>query len=317
MLPLCFSSFFHESPRWLSSYGKTNKSDQNTKTNPTETSKESVNHNVNKQESGDPSVFTKSYQTSEESCNAKEIRSNESIKSQLSESSPLNNSGKSERAHGSLFDLMRTPGLRLSTIVLAYIWCVFLIIFLFVLMNCKEIIPGNSTLNIEILSGMDLIAGILTYPIVAYTDRRLSTSICFFSTGVSFLCRFFIPYSTYKQVFAQLGLFFNTLCFNLMSVFTVEIYPTVIRSTALGTLNAIGRISAMAPPLLLLILNKGEECLILGIMAVLAVGMIWLLPETRGVEMVDSLEEGEMFNRTHGGLRLWKKGNNDKIDTTH
>ena len=101
-----------------------------------------------------------------------------------------------------------------------------------------------------------------------------------------------------------------------MSVFTVEIYPTVIRSTALGTLNAIGRIAAMAPPLLLLILNKGEECLILGMMAVLVVGMIWLLPETRGVEMVDTLDDGEIFNRTHGGLRSWKKGNTGKMDTT-
>ena len=96
-----------------------------------------------------------------------------------------------------------------------------------------------------------------------------------------------------------------------MSVFTVEIYPTVIRSMALGTLNAVGRISALAPPLLLLILNQGEEFLLLGIMAVLAVGMIWLLPETRGVEMLDSLEDGEKFNRAHGGLRISKNGQMD------
>ena len=85
------------------------------KINPKEASKESLNYNVNKQESGDPSVFTKSYQT-EESCNAEEIKSkqnqtsNESIKphptlaknlDQSSEISPINNSGKSERAQGS------------------------------------------------------------------------------------------------------------------------------------------------------------------------------------------------------------------------
>ena len=51
-------------------------------------------------------------------------------------------------------------------------------------------------------------------------------------------------------------------------------------------------------------------------MAVLVVGMIWLLPETRGVEKVDTLDDGEIFNRTHGGLRSWKKGNTGKMDTT-
>ena len=90
-----------------------------------------------------------------------------------------------------------------------------------------------------------------------------------------------------------------------MSVFTVEIYPTVIRSMALGSLNAIGRIAAMLPPLLLLVLLRGEEFLFLGLMAVLAAGLVWLLPETKDMEMVDSLEEGEMFNRKYGGLRFF------------
>jgi len=206
---------------------------------------------------------------------------------------------------GSLLDLVRTPGIRFSTLVLSYVWCVFLIIFLFVLMNCKDIIPGNSTLNIEILSGMDLIAGLITFPIVVYINRRLSTSLCFFLTGTSFLLHFFHPNPVYKQVFAQIGLFCNTMCFNLMSVFTVEIYPTVIRSMAMGSLNAIGRIAAMLPPLLLLVLLRGEEFLILGLMAVLAAGLVWLLPETKDMEMVDSLEEGEMFNRKYGGLKFF------------
>ena len=119
---------------------------------------------------------------------------------------------------GSLIDLFRNPGLQFGSAVLAYIWCVFLIIFMFVLMNCKDIIPGDLTINIEILSGMDLIAGFITFPLVLYVNRQLSTSLCFFMTGTSFLLHFFHPHPVYKQIFAQLGLFFNTLCFNLMSV---------------------------------------------------------------------------------------------------
>ena len=176
---------------------------------------------------------------------------------------------------------------------------------MFVLMNCKDIIPGDLTINIEILSGMDLIAGFITFPLVLYVNRQLSTSLCFFMTGTTFVLHFFHPHPVYKQIFAQLGLFFNTLCFNLMSVFTVEIYPTVIRSMALGSLNAVGRIAAMAPPMFLLVFTKGEEFLLLGVMALMAGGLVWLLPETKDVEMMDSLEEGEKFNKNHGGLRFF------------
>ena len=85
----------------------------------------------------------------------------------------------------------------------------------------------------------------------------------------------------------------------------MEIYPTVIRSMAIGSLSAVGRIAAMAPPMLLLAFTKGEEFLLLGIMALMAGGLVWLLPETKDVEMMNSLEEGEMFNKNHGGVRVF------------
>ena len=152
---------------------------------------------------------------------------------------------------------------------------------------------------------MDLIAGFITFPLVLYVNRQLSTSLCFFVTGISFVFHFFHPHPVYKQIFAHLGLFFNTLCLNLMSVFTVEIYPTVIRSMAIGYLNAVGRMATMAAPMLLLVFTKGEEFLLIGVMALIAGGLVWLLPETKDVEMMDSLEEGEMFNNNHGGLRFF------------
>ena len=86
----------------------------------------------------------------------------------------------------------------------------------------------------------------------------------------------------------------------------MEIYPTVIRSMAIGSLNAVGRIAVMAPPMLLLVFTKGEEFLLIGVMALIAGGLVWLLPETKDVEMMDSLEEREMFNQNHGGLRFCK-----------
>ena len=72
-------------------------------------------------------------------------------------------------------------------------------------------------------------------------------------------------------------------------------------------LNASGRIGSLLPPLLFTFVEDGGYLVFLGMMALVASGLIWLLPETKNVEMMDSLEDGENFNRQCGGLKwIWK-----------
>ena len=175
-------------------------------------------------------------------------------------------------------------------------------------MNAKNIIPGDANLNIVIMAVMDVVAGLLTFPLVDYCGRRISTCMCLLITGASFVSSFLFSEMIIKQVLAQTGLFFNTLCFSLMYVFTAEIYPTIVRSTGVGMLNAIGRIGSLLPPLLFPFVEDGGYFVFLGLMALVASGLIWLLPETKNVERMDSLEDGENFNRQCGGLKWTWKG---------
>ena len=91
-----------------------------------------------------------------------------------------------------------------------------------------------------------------------------------------------------------------------MYIFTAEIYPTVVRSMSIGLLNGGGRIAGLLPPLLLPFVDNGEYLLALGLMALTAGGLIWLLPETKDVEMMNTLKDGEKFNAEFGGLK-WSK----------
>ena len=95
--------------------------------------------------------------------------------------------------------LFTSPGICFSTIILLYIWCVFLVIYNFVLMNAKNIIPGNEDLNIEIMSGLDVMACFASFPLIHYRNRRISASTCFMITGASFLCSFHISYHLTQQ----------------------------------------------------------------------------------------------------------------------
>ena len=241
------------------------------------------------------------------------------LANECKEESDSNNSlsPKSNASDSSIRTLFRSPGICFSTILLLYIWIVFIIIYNFIIMNAKNIIPGDADLNIVIMAALDVGAGFATFPLVQYCGRRISTSMCLFITGSSFVFSSSVSNLLVKQVFAQLGQFVNTICFNLMYVFSAEIYPTVVRSRAMGLLGCSGRIGCLLPPLLLPFVTDGEYFLALGLMTLLASAFIWMLPETKEVEMMDTLEDGENFNAEVGGLRLRKKvWSNNKNENT-
>ena len=200
-----------------------------------------------------------------------------------------------------------SPGLCFSTIILFYIWSVFIIIYNFVIMNAKNIIPGDANINILVMAALDVVASFVTFPLIHYFDRHISTSMCLLITGVSFVFSSCVSDLIIKQALAQVGQFVNTICFNLMYLFTVEIYPTVVRSRAVGLLNGGGRIGSMIPPLLLPFVEDDQYFFSLGLMALVACGLIWLLPETKGVELMDTLKDGELFNAQLGGMKWFRK----------
>merc|ERR1719186_1523983 len=178
-------------------------------------------------------------------------------------------------------------------------------------MNAKNIIPGNPTINVVIMSSLGLISGFMSIPIVLRVGRRLSTSLCFVITGSCFLISYglqnLVLNQIFAQIFVQIGQFVNGVCLILVLILTAEIYPTVIRSMGLGTVNACGRLGAMLTPLLLPYMEDGKMFLMLGGMALIAGCLVWLLPETKDIELMDSLEEGEEFNKLFGGFRCFDR----------
>ena len=174
-------------------------------------------------------------------------------------------------------------------------------------MNAKNIVPGDATLNIVIMAALDLIAGVLSFPILQYCRRKDSISMCFLITGATFVCVYYSSDQITKQIFAQIGQFVNTISFTLMLYFTADIYPTVVRGMAIGLLNGSSKLASVFPPLLIPFISNVGFFFSLGMMALLASGMIWLLPETKNMEMMDTLEEGENFNAKFGGLKYFRK----------
>lgn len=85
-------------------------------------------------------------------------------------------------------------------------------------------------------------------------------------------------------------------------IFSTELFPTVVRGTAMGLLNQVGRCGSIAAPFLLMMgaqlgLHSAVflPFLVFGVVAVLAGVLVLFLPETLGMAMPETLKVGVLI----------------------
>ncbi|GFQ85422.1 organic cation transporter protein [Trichonephila clavata] len=108
----------------------------------------------------------------------------------------------------------------------------------------------------------------------------------------------------------MLGKFCVTGSFGLLYLYTTELFPTVVRNVALGSCSMFARIGSILAPFVRE-LGKATHSSVPNVMfALLAISaslLTLMLPETKGQELPDSLQEGEDF----GHRKISKKEKND------
>ena len=121
--------------------------------------------------------------------------------------------------------------------------------------------------------------------------RRTICFINFSSASLCFTLFFFISYTTPWMInvitFAA-RMFINSQ-FSLLSLYTMEVYPTVIRAMAIGCASSMSRIGAMITPYLAQVLIKktfnGTISIYVVATALAAICALLLPIETRGREL--------------------------------
>merc|ERR1719187_3128933 len=87
---------------------------------------------------------------------------------------------------------------------------------------------------------------------------------CLIFTGVSCIVAAFLPEGLFRTLFALAGKLFAAGNFSVVYMYTAEIYPTVIRNTAIGACSMMGRIGNLAAPYIALYLKGRLPMLIMG-----------------------------------------------------
>ncbi|CAG2122962.1 unnamed protein product [Medioppia subpectinata] len=112
---------------------------------------------------------------------------------------------------------------------------------------------------------------------------------------------------------ALIGKFAITSCWNVMAIFGPELYPTVLRQRGVGASTVFARIGSIAAPFMKNLAARNGLAFVMTLYGTLTVGSVVLvqfLPETKGREIPDTIEEAE--RATH--LEKPKDNNNIKLN---
>lgn len=159
-------------------------------------------------------------------------------------------------------------------------------------------LQGNIYFNVMI-SGASLIPALFLIVLAAlYIRRKLSVIICFTTVAVSLIVFLFVP-ETMPGATLAFALIGNTgayAAFVLIYLYSSEVFPTVIRNSAMGFASMFGRFGSFIAPFVVNIGVEWVSITIFSFLALFAAFLCLFLPETKGIVLLNSIEQTEEAN---------------------
>ncbi|XP_040920314.1 solute carrier family 22 member 2-like [Toxotes jaculatrix] len=201
----------------------------------------------------------------------------------------------------SLLDLIRTPNMRKHTLILMFNWFTSAVVYQGLIMRVG-IAGGNVYIDFFISGLVEFPAAFLILFTIERIGRRLPFATANIIAGASCLITAFIPDSMFwfKTVVACIGRLGITMAFEMVVFVNTELYPTFVRNLGVSVCSTLCDVGGIVSPFLLYrlaVIWQELPLIIFGAVALIAGGLVLLLPETRGVPLPETIDEIEFPNR--------------------
>ncbi|CAM6051675.1 unnamed protein product [Sphagnum compactum] len=202
----------------------------------------------------------------------------------------------SQKASGTLLDVFQSPTLRLRMLIMVVIW-----------FNCATVYYGinlnvvnlgfNLYLSVFFNALVEMPAFMITALLLERLGRRFMLVSAMLLSGVCCLIGSLLSVARRMKDVARvlcslLGIFGMAATYNLIYIYTAELFPTVIRNAALGLTTQMGGIGAIIAPGIVVLghVNASLPLAIFGAVAVMGGLLAIWLPETLNQPLYESLE---------------------------
>ncbi|CAJ1063491.1 solute carrier family 22 member 4-like isoform X1 [Xyrichtys novacula] len=213
--------------------------------------------------------------------------------------SPLQIELQSEqrKAHN-ICDLLRSPNIRWISVTLWLVWNSVTIGYFALSLNTANL-HGNAYFNCFLSALVEMPAYTLSWIMFRWCSRRWSLSSTLLMGGVFLLLIQLVPanHIFVAITLEMMGKFAVTTAFAIVYAYTAELYPTVLRNTAVGTCSMASRIGSIIAPYFIYLRSYSVSLpyILMGSLTVLVGLLSLLLPETRGMPLPDTITHMQRF----------------------
>ncbi|CAG9787711.1 unnamed protein product [Diatraea saccharalis] len=200
-----------------------------------------------------------------------------------------------QKQTGSYQDLFKTPKVRFYTFITSLIWMFCSLIFFGVNQYIGQL-QGNVYLNVMISAASLLPALVLIVTGTLYLKRRTTIFATFSIAGASLLIFIFVYEQSLILAFAIIGQIGAYSSFILVYLFTSEVFPTIVRNSAMGFASTFGRVGGFVAPFIVNIGIEWVSILIFSSLAFVSASLCYLLPETKNITLLNTIEQTEKPN---------------------
>lgn len=205
------------------------------------------------------------------------------------------------KVQASAIELLRCPTLRRLFLCLSMLWFATSFAYYGLVMDLQGF--GVSIYLIQVIFGaVDLPAKLVSFLVINFLGRRPAQMASLLLAGICILVNAVMPrdQSIIRTSLAVLGKGCLASSFNCIFLYTGELYPTMIRQTGLGAGSTMARVGSIVSPLVSMTseLYPTLPLFIYGTIPVAASAVVFLLPETMGQPLPDTVQDVE--NRRRG-----------------
>ncbi|KAL4711293.1 hypothetical protein ACJJTC_019134 [Scirpophaga incertulas] len=209
-----------------------------------------------------------------------------------------------ETKNYSIADLFKTPRLRRHSILLLVIWMSIAMVFDGHVRNVGSL-GLDMFITFTIATATEFPADVLLTLLLDRVGRRwLAFSSMALSGVFSFLATT-VPMGLPSATLAIVGRFAVNISFNIGMQYAAEVLPTVVRAQGLALIHISGYVATILVPYIVYLATIAAEIplLILGALGVFGGCLCLFLPESMGLAMPQTIQEGEDFGK---GQRFWE-----------
>ncbi|KAI5637920.1 sugar transporter domain-containing protein [Phthorimaea operculella] len=166
-------------------------------------------------------------------------------------------------------------------------------------------VDGNKYINFALLMLCDIPSNVFYWMALSKYKRKIPLFTSFIVGGIFCVSQPFVP-KGYAWLGLALFMAFETLAtfsYNIVYMYTSELFPTYTRNSMHAVCSAIGRVGSLLAPQTPLLISywSGLPALLFGLTSLLSGALTLLMPETANCELPDTVQEAENIGRNPSG----------------